>query len=51
MDFYGFADGSRGLVDHSERLDAFTVLGAALILTGNLLNLKPGSPAPARATT
>jgi hypothetical protein len=26
----------------------FTVLGAALILTGNLLNLKP-NPSPARA--
>jgi drug/metabolite transporter (DMT)-like permease len=40
-----------GWLIYSERLDAFTVLGAALILTGNLLNLKPGSPAPARATT
>jgi len=34
-----------GWLIYSERLDAFTVLGAALILSGNLLNLKP----PARA--
>jgi drug/metabolite transporter (DMT)-like permease len=40
-----------GWLIYSERLDAFTVLGAALILTGNLLNLKPGSPVPARAST
>jgi drug/metabolite transporter (DMT)-like permease len=33
-----------GWLIYSERLDAFTVLGAALILSGNLLNLK--SPAP-----
>jgi len=39
-----------GWLIYSERLDAFTVLGAALILTGNLLNLKPNSPVPARAT-
>ena len=26
----------------------FTVLGAALILTGNLLNLKAAGPVPAR---
>jgi len=39
-----------GWLIYSERLDAFTVLGAALILTGNLLNLKPNSPIPARAT-
>ena len=30
-----------GWLIYSERLDLFTVLGAALILTGNLLNLKP----------
>jgi drug/metabolite transporter (DMT)-like permease len=30
-----------GWLIYSERLDVFTVLGAALILTGNLLNLKP----------
>jgi drug/metabolite transporter (DMT)-like permease len=38
-----------GWLIYSERLDAFTLLGAALILTGNLLNLKPNSPVPARA--
>jgi drug/metabolite transporter (DMT)-like permease len=38
-----------GWLIYSERLDAFTLLGAALILTGNLLNLKPGSPVAARA--
>jgi hypothetical protein len=27
----------------------FTLLGAALILAGNLLNLKPNSPVPAPA--
>jgi drug/metabolite transporter (DMT)-like permease len=40
-----------GWLIYSERLDLFTVLGAALILTGNLLNLKPNSPIPARART
>jgi drug/metabolite transporter (DMT)-like permease len=40
-----------GWLIYSERLDMLTVLGAALILTGNLLNLKPGSPLPARAAT
>lgn len=40
-----------GWLIYSERLDIFTVLGAALILTGNLLNLKPApAPLPARAT-
>jgi drug/metabolite transporter (DMT)-like permease len=38
-----------GWLIYSEGLDAFTLLGAALILTGNLLNLKPNSPIPARA--
>jgi drug/metabolite transporter (DMT)-like permease len=38
-----------GWLLYSERLDAFTVLGAALILAGNFLNLRPGNPAPARA--
>jgi drug/metabolite transporter (DMT)-like permease len=38
-----------GWLLYSERLDLFTVLGAVLILVGNLLNLKPGAPAPARA--
>jgi len=40
-----------GWLIYSERLDMFTVLGAALILDGNLLNLKPGGPLPARAAT
>ncbi|WP_342729707.1 DMT family transporter [Bradyrhizobium sp. B117] len=38
-----------GWLLYSERLDAWTVLGATLILCGNLLNLKPASPVPARA--
>jgi drug/metabolite transporter (DMT)-like permease len=37
-----------GWLIYSERLDIFTVLGAALILTGNLLNLKAAGPAPVR---
>jgi drug/metabolite transporter (DMT)-like permease len=40
-----------GWLIYAERLDALTVLGAALILTGNLLNLKPNAVAPARAGT
>jgi drug/metabolite transporter (DMT)-like permease len=40
-----------GWLLYAERLDAYTVLGAALILTGNLLNLKPSAPVPARAGT
>src|SRR6266571_8265124 len=40
-----------GWLIYSERLDWFTVLGAALILTGNLLNLRPGRPLAARAAT
>ena len=40
-----------GWLLYSERLDMFTVLGASLILTGNLLNLKTAGPAPARAQT
>ena len=41
-----------GWLIYSEGLDLFTVLGAALILTGNLLNLKPVPTAlPARAAT
>jgi drug/metabolite transporter (DMT)-like permease len=39
-----------GWLIYSERLDLFTVLGAALILGGNLLNLRAAQPAPARAT-
>jgi drug/metabolite transporter (DMT)-like permease len=38
-----------GWLIYSERLDLFTLLGAALILSGNLLNLRPISRAPARA--
>src|SRR4051794_11537579 len=40
-----------GWLIYSERLDLFTVFGAALILTGNLLNLRNGDPVRARATT
>jgi drug/metabolite transporter (DMT)-like permease len=40
-----------GWLLYSERLDLFTVLGAVLILTGNLLNLKPNAPIPAGAET
>jgi drug/metabolite transporter (DMT)-like permease len=40
-----------GWLLYAERLDLYTVLGAALILTGNLLNLKPNAPVPARAGT
>ncbi|MGL3109480.1 DMT family transporter [Bradyrhizobium sp. BR 1432] len=38
-----------GWLLYSERLDTLTVLGAALILCGNLLNLRPPSVVPARA--
>jgi drug/metabolite transporter (DMT)-like permease len=38
-----------GWLIYSEQLDRFTVLGAALILTGNLLNLKAADPVPAPA--
>ncbi len=38
-----------GWLIYSERLDLLTVLGAALILTGNLLNLKPGASPPVSA--
>jgi len=37
-----------GWLIYSERLDLFTVLGAVLILTGNLLNLRPGARVPVR---
>lgn len=40
-----------GWLIYSEQLDMFTVLGAALILTGNLLNLKPNPTASARGGT
>jgi drug/metabolite transporter (DMT)-like permease len=36
-----------GWLIYGERLDLFTVLGATLILAGNLLNLKPPTPRPA----
>jgi len=35
-----------GWLLYAERLDLFTVLGAGLILAGNLLNLKPHAPFP-----
>jgi drug/metabolite transporter (DMT)-like permease len=35
-----------GWLLYAERLDLFTVLGAGLILTGNLLNLKAHAPLP-----
>jgi drug/metabolite transporter (DMT)-like permease len=38
-----------GWLLYSERLDLLTVVGAVLILTGNLLNLKPNAALPARA--
>jgi drug/metabolite transporter (DMT)-like permease len=37
-----------GWLLYSERLDLFTILGAAMILLGNLLNLKPEARRPAR---
>jgi drug/metabolite transporter (DMT)-like permease len=40
-----------GWLIYSERLDVFTVLGAALILTGNLLNLRPSLTLVARLGT
>jgi drug/metabolite transporter (DMT)-like permease len=40
-----------GWLIYSERLDMFTVLGATLILIGNLLNLKTADPVPARLGT
>jgi drug/metabolite transporter (DMT)-like permease len=40
-----------GWLIYSEQLDLYTVLGAALILTGNLLNLKPNTPVPAGVET
>jgi drug/metabolite transporter (DMT)-like permease len=40
-----------GWLLYSERLDMFTVLGAMLILTGNLLNLKAPSQVPAPVGT
>jgi len=40
-----------GWLIYSEQLDMFTVLGAMLILAGNLLNLRAPGSAPARAGT
>ena len=40
-----------GWLLYAERLDMLTVLGAILILTGNLLNLKPPAQVPARVGT
>jgi len=40
-----------GWLLYAEQLDAFTLLGAALILAGNLLNLKTNSATPVRAGT
>ena len=40
-----------GWLIYSERLDLFTVLGAALILSRHLLTLKAPAPVPARAGT
>ena len=40
-----------GWLVYAEQLDLMTVLGAALILAGNLLNLKPNAPVAVRAGT
>jgi len=40
-----------GWLIYSERLDMWTVLGATLILTGNLLNLRASQPVAARLST
>ncbi len=40
-----------GWLVYSERLDAVTLLGATLILSGNLLNLKASDPVPTRVKT
>jgi drug/metabolite transporter (DMT)-like permease len=37
-----------GWLIYSERLDLLTLLGAALILSGNLLNLRSAGPVPVR---
>lgn len=39
-----------GWLVYSERLDLLTLLGAALILSGNLLNLRSPAPVPVRAS-
>ncbi|WP_398478271.1 DMT family transporter [Tardiphaga sp.] len=40
-----------GWLLYSEQLDMFTLLGAALILAGNTLNLRSPAPVPARMST
>src|SRR5689334_4367903 len=40
-----------GWLIYGERLDAFTVLGAVLILAGNFVNLRASVPVPQRAGT
>jgi drug/metabolite transporter (DMT)-like permease len=40
-----------GWLLYAEQLDAFTLVGAVLILVGNLLNLKTTSATPVRAGT
>jgi drug/metabolite transporter (DMT)-like permease len=40
-----------GWLIYAERLDMFTVLGAAMILTGNLLNLRAADPVAVRSAT
>lgn len=40
-----------GWLLYAERLDIYTVLGAVLILAGNLLNLRSADPAPVRSAT
>jgi drug/metabolite transporter (DMT)-like permease len=40
-----------GWLLYAERLDIYTVLGAVLILTGNLLNLRSTAPVPVSAAT
>ena len=40
-----------GFLIYSERFDIFTMLGAALILSGNLVNLRSASPAAAATAT
>ncbi|HXN66031.1 MAG TPA: DMT family transporter [Bradyrhizobium sp.] len=40
-----------GWLIYAERLDLFTALGAAMILTGNLLNLRAADPVPVRTAT
>ncbi|MDB5616262.1 DMT family transporter [Tardiphaga sp.] len=40
-----------GWMLYAERLDIFTVLGAVLILAGNMLNLRSPNPVPVRSAT